>query len=54
MCTSWLAGWYGPCVLFSLGLILNGPEPNSKGRSLAAAVWLKQNSSQGCGFGKHR
>lgn len=48
-----LAGWYGPCVLFSLGLILNGLEPNSKGRNLAAAAWLKQNS-QGHGFGNHR
>lgn len=54
MCASLLAGWYGPYVLFSVGLILNGLEPNSKGRSLAAAAWLKQSNSQGRGFGIHR
>lgn len=53
MCTSTLADWYGPCVLFSVGLILNGLEQNSKGRNLAAAAWLKQNNSQGHGFGIH-
>lgn len=51
MCTSSLAGWYGPCVLFLVGLILNGLEPNSKGRYLAAVAWLKQKNSQGHGFG---
>lgn len=54
MCTSSLAGWDGPRVLFSVRLILNGLEPNSKGRNLAAAAWLKQNMSQGHAFGIHR
>lgn len=53
MCTSSLADWYGPAVLFSVGLILNGLEPNSKGRNSAAAAWLKQNNSQGHGFSIH-
>lgn len=55
MCTSSLAGWYGPRVLFSMGLILNDLEANSKGRNLAAAAaWLKQSNSQGHGFSIHR
>lgn len=39
----------GPWVQFSVGL--SDLEPKRKDRSLAAAAWLKQSSSQGCAFG---
>lgn len=53
LCVS-TVGWLGGVALstlFLVVLVLNEPEPNHKGKSLAAVAWLKQSDCQGRGFG---